>query len=79
MKTGNYQTVAELFTDLINDHGLATNNLNPQLILQLQGQMEESLGLLNDVVDELRTIAPESIPALKSLTLQIFENDLKPE
>lgn len=75
MKTENCTSVAELFTELVNNNDLETQGLNPQLVIQLQGQVEESLGLLNDVVEELRTIAPEAVVSIKALTLKIFEYD----
>lgn len=72
MKTDNLTTVEELFTKLVNENP-NSQDLDNKLIVQLQGQIEESLGLLNDVVDELRAIAPEALPPLKSLTLKIFD------
>ena len=75
MTTDNITTIEELFTELINNPDLETYGLTPQLVMQLQGQVEESLGLLNDVVDELRGFSPEAVPALKSITLRIFEDN----
>lgn len=77
MKTENLTTIEELFAELINENP-NSKELNTKLIVQLQGQVEESLGLLNDVVEELRTIAPEALPPLKSLTLKIFEGESEP-
>ena len=73
MVTKNIPTLEELFTELINNHNLESSGLNSQQVVQLQGQIEEGLGLLNDVIDELRTIDPEAVSAIKALTLQIFE------
>ena len=56
MKAENFTKLEELFTELINNHDLKPYDLNSQQVLQLQGQVEESLGLLNDVIDELQTI-----------------------
>ncbi len=64
-----------LFAELINNHNLESYGLNSRQVFQLQGQLEESLALLNDVVDELRPISPEAVATIKSLTLQIFECD----
>lgn len=75
MKTDNITTIEELFTELINNPDLETHGLSPQLVMQLQGQVEESLGLLHDVVDELREFSPDTVSALKSITLRIFEDN----
>ena len=75
MNSKNLTTVEELFTELIDNHHLASSGLNSQQVIQLQGQVEESLGLLSDVVDELRAISPAAADTVKSLTLQIFECD----
>lgn len=75
METENFTTLEELFAELIDDPNFASSGLNSQQILQLQGQIEESLGLLNDVVEELRDIAPDTVSTIRTLTLQIFEED----
>lgn len=75
METENFTTLKELFAELIDNHNFASSGFNPQEILQLQGQIEESLGLLNDVVEELRDISPDTVSTIKTLTLQIFEGD----
>ncbi len=79
MKTENSTTLEELFTELINNQDLESYGLTPQLVMQLQGQVEESLGLLNDVVDELREFSPEAVTAIKSITLEIFEGNNESE
>ncbi|MGK7896122.1 MAG: hypothetical protein AB4372_21540 [Xenococcus sp. (in: cyanobacteria)] len=73
MTTDNRITLKKLFTKLIDDNDLQSYGLNSQQILQFQGQIEESLGLLKDVVDELQTIDPETVSVIKALTLEIFE------
>ena len=73
METKNPTTLEELFTKLINNNDLESYGWNSQQVVQLQGQIEEGLGLLNDVIGELRTIDPEAVSAIKALTLQIFE------
>ncbi len=75
METEKLTTLKELFTELIDNPNFASSGFNSQQILQLQGQVEESLGLLNDVVEELRDIAPGTVSAIRTLTLQIFEED----
>ena len=75
MNTKNSTILEELFAELINNHNLASYNWNSQQVIQLQGQVEESLGLLSDVVDELRIISPAAVDTIKFLTLQIFECD----
>ncbi|MGH2413926.1 MAG: hypothetical protein ACRDEA_09600, partial [Microcystaceae cyanobacterium] len=45
-----------------------------QQLAQLQGQVVEALGLLKDVVDELRLVDPEAIATLQAAVLQIFDN-----
>ncbi len=75
METEKFTTLEELFTELIDDPNFASSGFNSQQILQLQGQVEESLGLLNDVVEELRDIAPGTVSTIRTLTLQIFEED----
>lgn len=72
MDTENFTTVEKLFAELVKNNP-KSKDVDFNLIAQLQGQFEDSLGLLNDVVDELREIAPEAIVPLKSLTLKIFE------
>jgi hypothetical protein len=42
---------------------------------QLQGQLVEALGLLKDVVDEMRVVAPEAIADIKAAVWQIFEEN----
>ncbi len=74
MKIQNFTTLEELFTELINNE--ETYGLDSKLAVQLQGQIEEAFGLLSDVVDELQTISPEAITAIKSMTLQIFEREV---
>ncbi|MGH2414996.1 MAG: hypothetical protein ACRDEA_15160 [Microcystaceae cyanobacterium] len=39
----------------------------------LQGQVVEALGLLKDVVDELRSVDPEAIATIKAAVLHIFD------
>lgn len=73
MKTENLTTLEELFTDLINNNHLESYGLNSQQVIQLQGQIEEGLGLLNDAIDELQTIDPESVATLKALITQTFK------
>ena len=75
METEKFTTLEELFAKLIDDPNFASSGFNSQQILQLQGQVEESLGLLNDVVEELRDIAPGTVSTIRTLTLQIFEED----
>ena len=77
MTIENLDTLTELFTRLLERQS-DSRRLDPQYIIQLQGQVEESLGLLNDVIDELRIIDPQSVSTLKSLTLQIFDEDSDP-
>ena len=75
MTSENTHQLNELFAKLIvrDRHDLISSNF--QHINQLQGQVEESLDLLNDAIEELRTIDPESVCTLKSLTLQIFDEE----
>lgn len=75
MKTDNSTTLEGLFTELISNSDLETDGLTPQLVMQLQGQVEEGLGLLHDVVDELREFSPEAVSVLKSITLRVFEDN----
>jgi len=75
MSTDNFNKLQKLFSQVRDRHLQEPNKLNPEYITQLEGQVEESLDLLNDVIEELRTIDPESIHTLKSLTLQIFDRE----
>ncbi len=75
MNSKNLTTLEELFAELIDNHDLASYGLSPQQVVQLKGQVEESWGLLSDVVDELRAISPAAADTIKSLTLQILECD----
>lgn len=72
MDTESFATVEKLFAELVKNNP-KSKDVDSNLMAQLQGQVEEGLGLLNDVVDELREIAPEALVPLKSLTLKIFE------
>lgn len=75
MEAENTPALEELFTELI-DNNLENSGLTAQQMVQLQGQVEESLELLNDVVDELRQIDPQAVAAIKSLALQIFDAEV---
>jgi|GEM_PF-3544260 len=75
MTIENLNSLEELFAKLREHRQIKSSSLDPQRIIQLQGQLEESLGLLNDVIEELRIIDPESVSILKSLTLQIFDEN----
>ena len=75
MKTEKFTTVEEIFAELKNNHNLESYDLNAQQINQLQGQVEEGLGLIADVVEELRPISSETVDLIKSLTLKIFDAD----
>ena len=75
MNSKNLTTLEELFAELIDNYDLASYGLSSQQVVQLKGQVEESWGLLSDVVDELRAISPAAVDTIKSLTLQIFECD----
>ena len=75
MTSENIDELKELFAKLHQHNQTKRNSLNPQHIVQLQGQAEESLGLLNDVIEELRIIDPKLVDALKSAILQIFDGD----
>jgi len=75
METEKLPTLEELFTELINSHNLESHGLNYQHIVQLQGQAEEGLGLLNDVVEELRDLSPQAVATIKTITLQIFDDE----
>ena len=77
MTTDQLNTLKELFNKLLDRYRNDPHDLDPHYLNQLQGQVEESLELLNDVIDELRIIDPQSINTLKSLTLQIFDGDDK--
>ena len=74
MKIQNFTTLEELFSELINNE--ETYGLDSKLAVQLRGQVEEAFGLLSDVVEELQTISPEAITAIKSMSLQIFEREV---
>ncbi|MEM7594316.1 MAG: hypothetical protein AAF383_22870 [Cyanobacteria bacterium P01_A01_bin.83] len=74
MDAKNITTLEELFAEL-NKHNAESPSIDPLLLSQLQGQAEESLGLLDDVVSELRIISPEAVNIIQCLTLQIFECD----
>ena len=74
MTTDQLNTLKELFNKLLDCHQKDPHNIDTYYINQLQG-VEESLGLLKDVIDELRMIDPQSVNNLKSLTLQIFDED----
>ena len=73
MTTENLNTLKELFAQLLDRQG-DSSNLDPRYINQLQG-VEESLGLLKDVIDELRRTYPRSLTTLKSVTLQMFDDE----
>ena len=73
MTTDDRIILEELFIKLINSNDLESHGLNSQQVVQFQGQIEESLGLLKDVIDELQTIDPEAVAEIKALTLKIFE------
>lgn len=75
MKTEKFTTVEEIFAELKNNHNLESYDLNAQQINQLQGQVEEGLGLIADVLEELRPISSETVDLIKSLTLKIFDAD----
>ena len=75
MKEESITVLEELFAELIRNHNFESQGLNAQQLIQLQGQTEESLELLNDVVEELRLISPKTVATIKSITLKIFECD----
>lgn len=75
MTTEDFDRVEELFAQLLDRYQSESTSSNPHYLSQLQGQVEESLGLLNDAIEELRTIDPESVCTLKSLTLKIFDEE----
>ena len=63
----------ELFAKSIECEDSATHSLSTRQMVQLQGQIEESLDLLNDAVEELREIDPQAVTTIKLLTLKIFD------
>lgn len=53
---------------------IATKREEAQKLAQLQGQVVEALGILKNIVDELRTVEPEAITTIQTAARQIFES-----
>ena len=49
------------------------NKLEDKQLIQLQGQVVEALGLLEDAVETLKTLEPKTVETIFSAVLTIFK------